>query len=103
LKKSDEEGGALQRARISFFVDTYFTKVNSLLFQLYRAKQGAEKEELAEKYVDAVAKEIEPLLQDAAPYFGGASKFTLAEVRHPTFPSCPYFDIGVLDKERDFD
>jgi len=85
LKKSDEEGGALQRARINFFVDTYFSKVNSLLFQIFRAKQGEEKNEFAEKYVDAVAKEIEPLLQDAAPYFGGASKFTLAEVLTGSF------------------
>lgn len=87
LKKSDEEGGALQRARISFFVDTYFSKINSFLFQIFRAKQGAEKEEVAEKYVDAIVKEIEPLLQDAAPYFGGASKFTLAEVRYLAFLS----------------
>jgi glutathione S-transferase len=80
LKKSDEAGGALQRARINFFVDTYFSKINSLYFSVLRAKQGAEKNAAATKYVDAVAKEIEPLLKDAEPYFGGAKKFTLAEV-----------------------
>lgn len=85
LKKSDEEGGALQRARINFFVDTYFTKVNSLFYPLMKAEQGEEKNEAADKYVAAVVKEIEPLLQDAGPYFGGAEKFTLAEVLTASF------------------
>jgi len=30
LKTSNEIGGSLQRARINFFVDTYFSKVNGL-------------------------------------------------------------------------
>jgi len=85
LKKSDEQGGALQRARINFFIDTYFSKVNSLFYPILRAKQGEDKNEAAGKYVDAVVKEIEPLLQDAGPYFGGAEKFTLAEVLTASF------------------
>jgi glutathione S-transferase len=82
LKTSSEPGGALQRARIDFFVDTYFSKVNNQLYPLQSA-EGAEQEELAVKFVDSVVKEIEPLLQDAAPFFGGSNKFTLAEVSHP--------------------
>jgi hypothetical protein len=35
----------------------------------------------AAQFVDAVVKEVEPLLADAAPFFGGSSKLTLAEVR----------------------
>ena len=38
-----------------------------------------EKERLAKEFVDVVAKEIEPLLKDAAPFFGGSAKMTLAE------------------------
>lgn len=83
LKASTDEGGPLQRARIAFFVDTYFSKINSLYFAAAKLEAGAEKEEAAAKYVDSVAKEIEPLLADAAPYFGGSSKLTLAEVCIP--------------------
>ncbi|CZR62191.1 related to glutathione transferase omega 1 [Phialocephala subalpina] len=83
-KTSSEEGGALQRARVNFFVDAYFSKVNSNFYPILKA-EGAEKEEHTQKYVDAVVKELEPLLQDAAPYFGGSSKLTLAEVLTGSF------------------
>lgn len=80
LKASNEPGGALQRARINFFVDTYFTKgIGNGLYGIIGA-QGEEKEEKAKVLVDAVVKELEPLLADAAPFFGGASRLTLAEV-----------------------
>ena len=78
LKASNEPGGALQRARINFFVDTYFTKVSNQLYPILNA-EGEQKEKLATAFTDAIAKEIEPLLTDAAPFFGGASKLTLAE------------------------
>jgi glutathione S-transferase len=78
-KTSSEAGGALQRAKINFFVDTYFTKVNSLFFGVLRAT-GEEKEKAAGDFVDAIVKEIEPLLLDAKPFFGGSSRLTLAEV-----------------------
>ena len=76
-KTSTEEGGALQRAKINFFVDAYISKVNSVQFAVYKAE---DKEAAGEKVVDAVVKELEPLLKDAAPFFGGSSKLTLAEV-----------------------
>jgi glutathione S-transferase len=79
-KTSSEEGGALQRAQINFFVDTYFTKVNSLFFGVLRAS-GEEREKEADNFVGAIVKEIEPLLKDANPFFGGSSRLTLAEVR----------------------
>jgi len=84
LKTSTEPGGALQRARINFFVDTYFTKVNSLFFGVV-SKSGDEEEVAANAFVDAVAKEIEPLLKDANPFFGGSSRLTLAEVQTGSF------------------
>jgi glutathione S-transferase len=78
-KTSSEEGGALQRARINFFVDTYFSKINGLSYPALKA-QGEEKKEAAGKLKDALVKEIEPLLKDAGPYFGGSERLTLAEV-----------------------
>jgi glutathione S-transferase len=72
--------GALTRASMSFFTDAYWTKFHVILFRLFEA----ETEELAEKVVhDAVVgliREVEPLLKDASPFFGGSEKLTLAEV-----------------------
>lgn len=69
---------ALARARINFFVDTWFEKVGGYWFKILLA-EDAKKEELAKEFVDTVGKEIEPLLKDAKPFFGGSSKVTLAE------------------------
>ena len=81
-KTSTEEGGALQRAKINFFVDAYISKVNGQTFGILKASEE-EKPELATKLVDSIVKEVEPLLQDAKPFFGGSSKLTLAEVSFP--------------------
>lgn len=72
--------GALRRARIGFFVDTWFTKAGSFWFQILRQEDEAEKERLSKELVAAVGKEIEPLLKDAKPFFAGSEKVTLAEV-----------------------
>jgi glutathione S-transferase len=80
VKTSSEPGGALQRARISFFVDALFTKVQPNFLPQILAKTEEEKAEKKEALVSAVVKEVEPLLKDAAPFFGGSSRLTLAEV-----------------------
>ncbi|OHW95217.1 glutathione s-transferase domain-containing protein [Colletotrichum incanum] len=85
LPAAGSKDAALRRARINFFVDTYFSKANSLLFKLQLAKSDAEAQEIASSYVDIIAKEIEPLLKDVAPYFGGSDKATLAEVLTGSF------------------
>ncbi|KAK1537969.1 glutathione S-transferase domain-containing protein [Colletotrichum paranaense] len=76
---------ALRRARINFFVDTYFSKANSSLYKLQLAKSEAEANEVAAGFIDVIAKEVEPLLKDAKPYFGGSDKVTLAEVLTGSF------------------
>lgn len=43
------------------------------------AKSDAARDEEANKLVSAVEKEIEPLLADAAPFFGGSKRLTMAE------------------------
>jgi glutathione S-transferase len=70
---------ALTRARINFFVDTWFSKAGSFWFQILKAEASEEQEKLSSDFVAAVTKEVEPLLADASPFFGGSSKFTLAE------------------------
>src|SRR5271154_3109357 len=45
-KTSSEEGGALQRGKINFFVDTYFTKVISSLFGVLRASAEEKEKEV---------------------------------------------------------
>jgi len=84
-KASTDEGGPLQRAKINFFVDTYFSKGNALFFAATRAPVGEEKEKASSALVDTIVKEIEPLLADANPFFGGSSRLTLAEVQTGSF------------------
>ena len=69
-----------QRARIAFFVDAYISKVNPVFFGILRASDDASAEAEVGGLVQIVQKEIEPLLQNSAPFFGGSSKLTLAEV-----------------------
>ncbi|KAJ4861242.1 glycosyl hydrolases family 18 domain-containing protein [Trichoderma breve] len=76
---------ALTRARINFFVDTFFSKVNSLYHKALFAKTDEEAEEAAAEFVKQLEKEVEPLLSDAAPYFGGSKTLTLAEVLTGSF------------------
>ncbi|KAL1600431.1 hypothetical protein SLS60_006816 [Paraconiothyrium brasiliense] len=79
LPPSDSVDGALKRARINFFVDTWTTKAGSFWFKIALEESEEEKEKLSKELVSVVNKEIEPLLQDAAPFFGGSSKLTFAE------------------------
>ena len=70
---------ALTRARMGFFVDTWFSKVNTYMYPILKA-EGEEKERMSADLVAAVKKEIEPLLEGAGPFFGGSESMTLAEV-----------------------
>lgn len=69
----------LFRARLAFFVDTWNSKVQSNFYPMMKA-EGEEKEKLVKDTVGAIEKEIEPLLKDAGPFFGGKDQPTLAEV-----------------------
>ena len=77
---------ALERARISFFVDTFTNKINSMSFAILKA-EGDEQEKLCRDLVAAMETHIEPLLEGAGPFFGGSSSLTLAEVRFRRFLS----------------
>ncbi|GAB1312433.1 Glutathione-S-transferas-like protein omega 1 [Madurella fahalii] len=77
---SNAPGGALRRARIAFFADTYASKVHDTLIRLYSATTDADREAISLRAVAALVNEIEPLLADASPFFGGSDKLTLAEV-----------------------
>jgi glutathione S-transferase len=82
LPPSNTPDGALFRARVSFFIDTWNTKIGNFMFSLFRAQTEPEREKMSQEWVAAVKKEIEPLLADAAPFFGGQSRLTLAEVSY---------------------
>ncbi|TVY42261.1 Glutathione S-transferase [Lachnellula occidentalis] len=84
-KASTDEGGPLQRARINFFVDTFIGKLLGLYMATLKAEVGQEKEGAGRAIVDAVVKELEPLLGDAGPFFGGSDRLTLAEVQTASF------------------
>lgn len=74
---------ALYRARVSFFVDAFFSKVVPHFFASLRSASGAERDAAAEQMVAAIVKEIEPLLASSegkGPFFGGSDKLTMAEV-----------------------
>ena len=79
LPASSDPNGPLTRARIGFFVDAWFTKVNSFWFKALFSGTADEASENAQELVKGVTKEIEPLLKDAGPFFGGSDKLTLAE------------------------
>ncbi len=68
----------LRRARISFFTDTWSTKVTPLQMGVMKASKE-EKQAKVDEIVATVKKEIEPLLADAAPFFGGSKELTFAE------------------------
>jgi glutathione S-transferase len=79
LPASGTPEAALTRARINFFVDTWFSKVGSYFYKILLSGSEDEKAKLSQEFVDVVGKEIEPLLKDAKPFFGGSQKVTLAE------------------------
>ncbi|KAI4127262.1 MAG: hypothetical protein LQ347_004675 [Umbilicaria vellea] len=68
-----------QRAKIGFFVETYFSKVQPLMMGAMQTEDKQVKEEKGKDLVAALKKEIEPLLADAKPFFGGSEKMTMAE------------------------
>jgi glutathione S-transferase len=82
---SSSPGGPLRRARIAFFVDAYFSKFQSGIFKIIGAKTDEEAEPAIDAAVAQVVKELEPLLKDAKPFFGGSDKITQAEVLTGSF------------------
>ena len=70
---------------MAFFADTFIGKVNGFMYPIFKA-EGEEKEKLGAEVVEAVRKEIEPLLEGAGPFFGGSKTITLAEVRTRRVP-----------------
>ncbi|CAN9098597.1 unnamed protein product [Alternaria alternata] len=79
LPAAGSPDAALTRARINFFVDTWFSKAGSYFYKILMAGSEDEKAKLSQEFVDVVGKEIEPLLKDTKPFFGGSQKVTLAE------------------------
>jgi glutathione S-transferase len=79
LPPADSVDNALKRARINFFTDTWNTKVGMSWMKIAMEDSKEEQEKLTKELVSTVEKEIDPLLSDAAPFFGGSSRLTFAE------------------------
>lgn len=73
-------GTALQRASMSFFIDTYWTKFHSTLFGLFEAPTKNDEEKIIGEAIKGLIVEVEPLLKDAMPFWGGSQRLTLVEV-----------------------
>lgn len=71
------------RWRQRFFVDNFFSKVAPLLFKMSGIGDYEGQMAVVNEAVAHVEKDIEPLLADAAPFFGGSSVITVVEVRSP--------------------
>lgn len=83
LPPSGPAENALYRAQVSFFVDTFFSKLAPYFFASLRAASEADRDAAAEQLAAAILKEIEPLLastEGKGPFFGGSEKLTLVEV-----------------------
>lgn len=87
LPPSTGPDGPLTRAKVSFFVDTYLNKVQPVFMKSNMAKSDEDRSKALADFVAVTAKELDPLLGDAAPFFGGSSTLTLAEVRVNRFPN----------------
>ncbi|ROV97870.1 hypothetical protein VSDG_04961 [Cytospora chrysosperma] len=72
--------GALRRAKMSFFIDAYWTKFHTILFQLFEAPTTKDEERIINDAIAGIKEELEPLLADASPFWGASDKLTLAEV-----------------------
>ena len=89
LPPSNSQDGALQRARIAFFVDTFFSKVQPHFQTSLRASTTEERDAAGEALVAAIKSELEHQLPEGSdgkgPFFGGSEKLTLAEVLTGSF------------------
>lgn len=83
--------GALLRAKISFFVDAYWSKFHTILFRLFEAPTEADAEKVVDDAVKGLVDEVEPLLKGANPFFGGSDQLTLAEVSNQCGKGIPQF------------
>lgn len=63
------------------------SKVGGYWYQMLMKEDKAEQKALAAEFVEKLTKEIEPLLKDVAPFFGGSKKLTLAEVSTASYLS----------------
>ncbi|CAK7216094.1 hypothetical protein SEUCBS140593_002754 [Sporothrix eucalyptigena] len=83
--RTGEAKYAVMRAQMAYFVETYFTRVNKYYYPAIAAQTDDEADALGVQFNDAVCTEMEPLLQDAGPFFGGSKQLTMAEVLTASF------------------
>lgn len=84
LPSTSDPLGPLKRARINFFIDNWNTKVASGQMTMIKAAPE-EREAKVQEWIATIGKELDPLLADAAPFFGGSKELTFAEVHAAPF------------------
>lgn len=65
---------------MNYFNDTFATKAQAPFFGSLTSPSEADRATKATQFLDAIEKDIVPLLSDAAPFFGGSKELTLVEV-----------------------
>ncbi|KAL4919008.1 thioredoxin-like protein [Aspergillus aurantiobrunneus] len=90
LLPSNSPEGAIQRARVAFFVDTYFSKVHPVAHETQKSATDEERSAATEAIVAAIEKhDLEGLLFPAdsgpGPFFRGADRLTQVEVLTGSF------------------
>jgi glutathione S-transferase len=71
---------AIQRYRQRYFVERFFAKVSPGLFSMMPMAEEQARAVKAESIMDALSKDIEPLLANADPFFDGSPRLTIVEV-----------------------
>ena len=82
---ASEPKNALKRARINLFVDTWNSKIGMSMMNIMKATSDSDKEAKVAEMVAIVERELEPLLADAKPFFGGSENLSFAEVMTAPF------------------
>lgn len=74
----------LRRARMQWFIDTFNSKITPQQMALLKAP-SAEQSAAVDTAVAMMEKEIEPLLKDAKPFYGGSEELTFVETQVAPF------------------
>ncbi|KAF2840029.1 thioredoxin-like protein [Patellaria atrata CBS 101060] len=75
---------ALTRARYDFFISVFEGKLLKLWYQLLFSKDE-EKEPLAKEFFKVAEEDLESLLKDSNPFFGGSTELTFVETQVAPF------------------
>lgn len=65
---------------MNFFIETFSSRVTTPFFGSVFSTNDEDQITKTNLFIDAIEKDITPLLKDAAPFFGGSKELTFVEV-----------------------